>query len=54
MKKILVALLLLILVLATILFFSLNFLVTKAVNTLGPKITKVEVHLDRQIFPLLR
>ena len=50
MKKWLIALAALIVLLAagvTILFFSLNSIVEKAVNTEGPKITGTSVHLDK-------
>ena len=50
MKKWLITLAALIVLLAagvTILFFSLNSIVEKAVNTEGPKITGTSVHLDK-------
>jgi len=45
MKKLIIAALLLLLLITGTIFFSLNFLVKKAVNALGPKIMKVEVCL---------
>ncbi len=45
MKKTLVFILLLLIAGFVAAFFSLNFLVKKAVNTVGPEIMKVDVHL---------
>ena len=45
MKKLLFGFLLIIAALLLVAFFSLNFIVKKAVNTYGPRIAKVAVHL---------